>query len=77
MEEEIVWPEIKLGEYEHFKGKRYRLVGVGKHSETLEDYVVYQPLYKAGGLWIRPLKMFFEEVEREGKRFPRFRYIGE
>lgn len=76
MEEDIVWPEIQLGEYEHFKGKRCRVLGVSKHSETLEDYVVYQTI-KTGRLWIRPLTMFFEEVERDGKRFPRFRYIGE
>lgn len=65
------------GEYEHFKGKRYRVVGVAKHSETLEDFVVYQQLYGDGALWVRPLIMFAEEVIRDGKTFPRFKYVGE
>lgn len=65
------------GEYEHFKGNRYRVVGVAKHSETMEDMVVYQKLYGDGGLWVRPLAMFVEAVERDGKTFPRFRYCGE
>lgn len=66
---------IKLGEYEHYKGKRYQVLGVAKHSETLEELVVYQKLYDDRGLWVRPLAMFTEEVEVDGKRMPRFRYI--
>ncbi|OGY56517.1 MAG: hypothetical protein A2Y84_01085 [Candidatus Colwellbacteria bacterium RBG_13_48_8] len=69
--------QIKLGEYEHFKGKRYRVVGVARHSETLEEMVVYQALYGAGDLWVRPLKMFTEEVEVNRRKVPRFKYIGE
>lgn len=68
---------VKLGIYEHFKGKRYRVIGVAKHSETLEDVVVYQKLYDDRGLWVRPLAMFLEDVEVEGKRVPRFTFISE
>lgn len=68
--------EIKLGKYRHFKGNEYEVVAVGKHSETLEDYVIYRALYGEGGYWVRPLSMFFENVERDGKTFPRFEYIG-
>ena len=69
--------EIRLGKYRHFKGNEYEVVAVGKHSETLEDYVIYRALYGEGGYWVRPLSMFFEDVERDGKVFPRFEYIGE
>jgi len=68
--------EIKLGEYEHFKGKHYKVLGVAKHSETLEEYVVYQALYGEQDLWIRPVHMFIEMVERDGQTFPRFKFIG-
>ena len=68
---------IKPGIYEHFKGKRYEVLGVAKHSETLEEMVVYRALYGEHELWARPLKMFLEEVERDGKRMPRFWYAGE
>ena len=66
----------KPGRYRHFKGNEYEVVAVGKHSETLEDYVIYRALYGEGGYWVRPLSMFFENVERDGKTFPRFEYIG-
>lgn len=69
--------EIRLGKYRHFKGNEYEVVAVGRHSETLEDYVIYRALYGEGGYWVRPLSMFFEDVERDGKVFPRFEYIGE
>lgn len=70
--------EVKPGLYEHFKGKRYRVLGVARHSETEEDYVVYEPQYESvSKLWIRPLSMFIETVERDGKVMPRFKYIGE
>ncbi len=68
---------LKLGEYGHYKGKRYRVIGVAQHSETLEELVVYQKLYDDRGLWVRPLKMFLEDVEVEGKKVPRFKYLGE
>lgn len=66
---------LRLGEYEHYKGNRYRVVGTARHSETLEELVVYQALYGENGLWVRPLKMFLEEVEVGGKKVPRFRFI--
>ncbi len=65
--------DIKIGgRYRHFKGKEYRVLGVAKHSETLEEFVVYQELYDDGGLWIRPKSMFVEVVERDGYKGPRF-----
>ena len=69
--------KIRLGKYRHFKGNEYEVVAVGKHSETLEDYVIYRALYGEGGYWVRPLSMFLELVERDGKKFSRFEYIGE
>jgi hypothetical protein len=73
--------QVKKGIYLHFKGKKYRVLGVGKHSETLEDLVVYQGLYDSdefgkNPIWVRPLKMFVEEVEVDGKKQPRFKYLG-
>ena len=68
---------MKLGKYEHFKGGQYEVLGVAKHSETLEEFVVYKALYGEGELWVRSIKMFTEEVERDGKKIPRFKYIGE
>lgn len=64
-----------LNLYRHFKGNKYRLVGVANDSETLEERVVYQALYGERKLWVRPKQMFFENVEREGKTFPRFKPI--
>ena len=69
--------DIKLGKYRHFKGNEYEVLGVAHHSETLEDFVVYRALYGEGELWIRPLSMFFTKVERDGKAFDRFTYIGD
>jgi len=69
--------EIKLGRYRHFKGGEYEVVGIAKHSETCEPMVVYRALYGKGGLWVRPAAMFMETVERDGKVFPRFEYVGE
>lgn len=68
-------PELKLGKYEHYKGKQYEVIGTAHHSETLEELVVYRALYGDYSLWVRPLKMFLEEVEIDGKRMPRFRYL--
>jgi cyclomaltodextrinase len=67
---------LKIGKYEHFKGKQYEVLGVAKHSENLEEFVVYKALYGDGDLWIRPVKMFLEKVEVGDKRVPRFNYIG-
>lgn len=72
--------EIQTGLYEHFKGKRYEVLGVARHSETLEEFVVYKALYKGnypeGSLWIRPRAMFQEQVTADGKQVPRFRYLN-
>ena len=69
--------EIKLGKYRHFKGMEYEVIGVAKHSETLEPMVVYRALYGEGGLWVRPATMWQETVTREGVTAPRFTYIGD
>ena len=68
---------LKLGKYRHYKGNEYEVIGTAKHSETLEEMVVYKALYGNHDLWVRPLKTFTEEVEVEGKKIPRFEYIGE
>ncbi|NCD25078.1 MAG: DUF1653 domain-containing protein [Deltaproteobacteria bacterium] len=69
-------PALKPGRYRHFKGREYEVLGVARHSEGQEDMVVYRPLYGDSGLWVRPLSMFVEEVERGGVRQPRFRFVG-
>jgi hypothetical protein len=63
------------GRYRHFKGGEYEVLGVARHSEGLEDMVVYRPLYNDTGLWVRPVSMFLEKVEREGRLVPRFALI--
>ncbi|MBQ0035332.1 MAG: DUF1653 domain-containing protein [Firmicutes bacterium] len=68
---------IKLGKYLHFKGKEYEVLYVGKHTETLEDVVIYRALYGDFGIWVRPLKMFTEKVEVDGKLVDRFKFIGD
>lgn len=68
---------IKKGKYRHFKGGEYRVIGIARHSETLEEMVVYEALYGEGGLWVRPASMWNEEIERDGKKFKRFEFIGE
>lgn len=61
--------------YEHYKGKRYKLIGIAKHSETLEEMVVYQAEYGDNDIWVRPKDMFFEKVEVDGRIVDRFREI--
>ena len=68
--------EIKLGKYRHFKGNEYEVIALAKHSETGECMVVYRALYGDGGTWVRPASMWNESVEREGKVFQRFTYMG-
>ncbi len=63
---------IQAGRYRHFKGGEYEVLGVARHSETDEKLVVYRPLYGEGGLWVRPLEMFLEQVYHEGDLQPRF-----
>ena len=69
--------ELKPGLYRHFKGNLYRLLYVAKHSETLEDMVVYQALYGEMGIWVRPASMWNEHVERDDYSGPRFCPIEE
>ncbi len=73
-EEEKAVTELPLGVYEHYKGKLYEVIGVARHSETLEKLVVY--IDGDGEFWVRPLAMFAELVEVNGKKVPRFRYTG-
>lgn len=70
-------PMLKLGKYKHYKGNLYEVIGVARHSETLEDMVVYRALYNDFDLWVRPLSMFLESMEINGVTMPRFEYLGE
>ncbi len=67
--------EIRKGKYRHFKGNMYEVIGTAKHSETLEEMVVYRALYGDGELWVRPAEMWNETVIRDGKTFIRFEYV--
>ena len=69
-------PEIKKGRWRHFKGKEYEVLGVSRHSETLEPFVIYRALYGDGDIWVRPYSMWNETVERDGEVFKRFTYVG-
>ena len=64
------------GRYRHYKGGEYEVVGVARHSETDERVVVYRPRYGDRGLWVRPLAMFTETVQIDGRPVPRFAYLG-
>lgn len=68
---------MKRGIYEHYKGNKYEFLGIANHSETLEKMVVYKALYGDGEIWVRPLKMWHEEVEINGEKVPRFKLIEE
>ena len=68
-------PAIAPGRYRHYKGGEYEVVGVVRHSETLEPLVLYRALYGDGGLWVRPHAMFLEHIEAEGRLQPRFRPV--
>ena len=69
--------ELKTGKYRHFKGMEYEVIGVARHSETEDPMVVYRALYGEGDLWVRPLSMWMEQVDRDDYHGPRFSYIGE
>ena len=69
--------EIKPGRYRHFKGNEYEVLGTARHSETEEELVVYRALYGEGGLWVRPVSMWTETVERNGQRLQRFSLMEE
>ncbi|MET6757840.1 DUF1653 domain-containing protein [Pseudoalteromonas sp. NCIMB_1079] len=68
---------LKSGLYQHYKGPQYKVLYVATHSETSEQLVIYQALYGEFGIWARPLEMFSETVEKDGKTIPRFSYLGE
>jgi hypothetical protein len=66
---------VKAGVYEHYKGNKYQVIEVATHSETEEKLVVYRPMYGDMALWVRPLAMFVESVEIDGKAMPRFKFL--
>jgi hypothetical protein len=68
--------EVRIGKYRHYKGNEYEVIGVAKHSETLEEMIVYRALYGENVLWVRPKGMFFETVLLNGIEVPRFECIG-
>ncbi len=68
--------DVKIGRYRHYKGNEYLVLGVARHSETMEDVVVYRKQYGDFGLWVRPKSMFIEDVTIEGELQPRFKYLG-
>ncbi len=72
--------KLKLGKYEHYKGKQYEVIGLARHSETLEELVIYKALYNSkefgnNALWVRPKSMFLENVNIDGGKILRFRWI--
>lgn len=75
----VAMEEVSLGKYRHYKGDSYRVLGVARHSETLEELVMYECLYDnpRSMLWVRPKDMFLETVMVHGKETPRFAFIGE
>ena len=66
---------IPLGIYRHYKGDQYEVIGFAKHSETLEDMVIYKALYGESGVWVRPLSMWDNPIEIDGKTVKRFEYV--
>ncbi len=72
--------DLQPGKYQHYKGKLYEVIGVGRHSETLEELVFYKALYVSDQfpdtfLWVRPKSMFLEDVVIDGKTMPRFKFL--
>lgn len=67
--------QLQKGIYKHFKGNKYEVIDIAKHSESEEYLVLYRPLYGDSDLWVRPLEMFIEEVELDGQKRPRFEFI--
>jgi hypothetical protein len=66
---------VRPGRYRHYKGKEYEVVGVARHSETDEEFVVYRALYGERGLWIRPRALFEGQVVADGELIPRFQFL--
>jgi hypothetical protein len=69
--------DLAPGKYRHFKGNEYLVLGVVRHSETLEEMVIYHPEEDPDRTWVRPLEMFLEPVDRDGYHGPRFTYLGD
>ena len=69
--------DLQPGRYRHFKGREYELLFVARHSETMEEMVVYRALYGERGVWVRPASMWSEIVERDGKTYRRFTRIDD
>ena len=69
-------PSIELGRYRHYRGGRYEVLGVVRHSETCEPMVLYRPLYNDSGSWVRPFAMFVEDIDVDGRVEPRFARMG-
>lgn len=68
--------EIISGRYRHYKGHEYTVIGIARHSETMEELVIYRQEYGDNALWVRPKQMFLETVEVDGKILQRFEYLG-
>ena len=73
--------QVKLGKYRHYNGKEYEVIGIARHSETLEELVVYKGLYNSeefgdNPMWVRPKDMFLEKIEIGGKKLKRFELIS-
>jgi hypothetical protein len=68
---------VSPGKYRHFKGNEYQVLHIARDSETDDKWVVYRPLYGEGDVWVRPLSMFEEWVDRDGLRQPRFQRCSE
>lgn len=66
---------IEKGIYRHYKGNKYQVIDIVRHSENQQYMVLYRALYGDHGLWVRPLQMFIEEIEVEGQKRPRFELI--
>ena len=74
---EVIYGHQTWKVYRHFKGNFYEVIGVARHSETMEEMVVYRALYGEGGLWVRPAAMWTETVDRDGYHGPRFQFVDE
>jgi hypothetical protein len=75
-DDQLTVPEIELGVYEHYKGNRYEVIGVGLDSETTKPVVIYKPLHDAQvPYWVRPYEMFLETVAVQGQKVPRFKKV--
>ena len=75
-EQQMKMQEIISGRYRHYKGHEYTVIGIARHSETMEELVIYRQEYGDNALWVRPKQMFLETVEVDGKIFQRFEYLG-